>query len=211
VSNARFVGIIFSALITLTFGLGCLLYLIIMPAIRDRENSHIPPLTPAQKAAQIREQAKIHPLIDDSNIVAARAKLATFTVPPQYRIVSALDAGPSITLMIKPAYERRFFSIALQSAPPEDASGDVNDVAAWYLSTHRQLCRSTLVDRGVHPIRAKSQTVALHYLRCTLDGTTTEFGLAAFREAHGIVTLEATGAPESFDRGAVEALVASIQ
>jgi hypothetical protein len=140
-------------------------------------------------------------------------KIATFDVPPGYRISSATDLRITQTVMIVPAQGRRnAFNIQLQgTAVPSDRNASVAGMKMG-LGLMGRFTGCDLKDDGVDDVAVRGVPVKLAVFECTGRGMKVRVETGTFPGNAAQATIVATGyLDHGFDSNALHALLRSVR
>jgi hypothetical protein len=137
------------------------------------------------------------------------AKVARFTLPPGYRIRSAMDFGISQDVLITPI-ERRAFRIKLDTTGPQAASGVAFGAAGiGFASKFVGACE--LKPQADDHFVVRGETVAFKVLECATRSRQTRMEMGVVKGSTWNVEVIATGHGEDFDEDALRRLLSSFK
>jgi len=140
-------------------------------------------------------------------------RIATFDVPPGYRILSATDLKITQSVMIVPAHGRRgSFNIQLQgSAVPSDRSSSIAGMKIG-LGLMGRFTGCDLKDDGVDDVTVRGVPVKLAVFNCTGRGMKMRVETGTFPGNAAQATVTAIGVSgDGFDSNALHALLRSVR
>jgi hypothetical protein len=149
---------------------------------------------------------------DPSAMARTAAKIARFTLPPGYRIRSAMDFGLSQSATIAPIGRGRLFRIQLSTTTLKtESSGPALDAGTAVTGFFSKLAGCDLKPQPEEQFVVRGETIPFRVMGCDLASQKSRIEMGIVKGSTWNVQVIATGFAGDFDDGALRRLLSSFK